>query len=213
MRRNSRPSLFWLLAVVLALATAAPPARAQDAPTQYQQSYDLEVDNKLTESLAALERVPAASQTYVYHFRRGWLLYLLGRHADAVASYERAIALTPTTIEARLGVMLPQMALRRWIDVEKVALEVLQRDALNYLASSRLAWSYYSLGRWADAATVYRRILTAYPSDVEMRAGLGWSLLKQGKAAEAAVELRQVLDIAPRHRSAREGLQAAGVPK
>lgn len=215
MKRHDRPSVFRLLVLVLVLALPATAslARAQAVPTLLQQSYDLEAENKLAESLSTLERVPAASQGYVYHFRRGWLLYLLGRHAEAVASYERAIARAPATIEARLGLMLPQLALRRWVDVEKVALAVLERDALNYLATSRLAWSYYNLGRWADAATVYRRILTAYPSDVEMRVGLGWSLLKQGKAGEAMVELRAVLEVAPRHAIAREGLQAAGVPK
>lgn len=215
MKRHDRPSVFRMLVLALALALAATPssALAQSASTLFQQSYDLEAENKLAESLAVLERMPAASQGYVYHFRRGWLLYLLGRHADAVASYGRAISRAPATIEARLGLMLPQLALRRWVDVEKVALEVLERDALNYLATSRLAWSYYNLGRWTDAEAAYRRILTAYPSDVEMRVGLGWSLLKQGKAAEATVELRAALEVAPRHVTAREGLQAAGVPK
>ena len=211
-KRNSRRVLSWLMALVLAFATVEP-ARAQGAPSAYQQSYDLEAENKLQESLTALEHVPAAQQTYVYQYRRGWLLLLLGRHPESVAAYERAIALAPAAVEPRLGMMLPQMALRRWLDVEKNALEVLQRDPLSYLANSRLAWSYYNLGRWADAASVYRRVLAAYPSDVEMRVGLGWSLLKQGKAAEAAVELRQALEVAPRHRSAIEGLQAAGVPR
>lgn len=215
MKRPEKPWVFWILVLVLALAfpVAVPTTHAQSAPSLFQQSYDLEAENKLAESLAVLERIPAGSQGYVYHFRRGWLLYLLGRHADAVASYERAITRSSATIEARLGLMLPQMALRRWVDVEKTALAVLERDSLNYLATSRLAWSHYNLGRWEDAAAVYRRVLTSYPSDVEMRAGLGWSLLKQGKAAEATVEFRAVLEIAPRHAIAREGLQAAGVPK
>ena len=213
MKMNSRLAISCLVLVVLAFATTAAPARAEDAPAAYQQSYDLEADSKLQESLAALERVPSAQQTYVYQYRRGWLLYLLGRHAEAVESYERAIAAAPSAIEPRLGVMLPQLALRRWLDVEKVAVEVLRRDPMNYLAGSRLAWAYYNLGRWADAAAMYRRVLVAYPSEVDMRAGLGWSLLKQGKAAEAAVELRQVLEVAPRHKTAKEGLQAAGVPR
>jgi tetratricopeptide (TPR) repeat protein len=211
MKRTSSPFVLLLASAVLALATWSSSARAQDAPTQWQQSYDLELEGKMQDSLSALERVPAPQQTYVFHFRRGWLLLLLGRYADSIAAYERASALSPAAVECQVGLMLPQMALRRWVDVEKTALSVLQRDPASYLASSRLAWAYYNLGRWADAAAVYRRVLAAYPSDVEMRVGLGWSLLKQGKAAEAAVELRQVLEIAPRHKTAREGLQAAGV--
>lgn len=215
MKRNRRTGLLGTLTLAFALVTTvvSSSAYAQDAPTQYQKSYDLEVENKIQDSLTALEGVPAAQQTYVFHLRRGWLLYLLGRNTEAVTAYERALSITPASIEAQLGLMLPQMALRRWVDVEKAAQAILQRDALNYLATSRLAWAYYNLGRWADAATTYRRVLSVYPSDIEMRSGLGWSLLKQGKGADAAVEFRQILEVAPRHKLARDGLQAVGVPR
>lgn len=207
----------WVLVVSWMLLLALAPlggraAWAQDAPSLLQESYEQEAMGRVQDALATLERIPGASQGYVFHLRRGWLLYLVGRHADAVPAYERAIAAAPASIEARLGVMLPLMAQRRWIDADRQGREVLKRDAVNYLASSRSAFCAYNLGRWADALPLYRKMVEHYPSDVEMRAGLGWTLLKLGNGAEAARAFREVLELAPKHASAKEGLRTLGVP-
>jgi tetratricopeptide (TPR) repeat protein len=146
----------------------------------------------------------------VAQLRRGWLFYKLGKHAEAVDAYGRAVALEPRSVEARVGALLPAMALRRWADVEAGAREVQKIDPANYLAGLRMAFAVYSLGRYPEAAVLYRKLLDAYPSDVEVRSGLGWSLLKAGKGAEAAGEFRAVLDIAPKNTLAAEGMKALG---
>jgi tetratricopeptide (TPR) repeat protein len=181
------------------------------AADQFQRSYDSEAAGKTADALAALEALPAPQHDgYVAQLRRGWLLYKLGKHAEAIDAYARASALEPRSVEARVGVLLPAMALRRWADVESGAREVLRLDPGNYLASLRLAFAVYNLGRYPESALIYKRLVEGYPSDVEVRSGLGWSLLKSGKAAEAAAEFRAVLEIAPKNALAGEGLKAAG---
>lgn len=201
------------LILVLAMALVAPArAHAQGAPALLQESYELEAAGKTKESLGALERIATAERGYVFHLRKGWLLYLLGRYDDSVVSYGQAIGAAPKSIEAELGVMLPLMAQRKWADAEKHGREALKRDPGNYLAGSRVAWSLYNLGRYGDALPLYEKLVESYPSDVDMRNGVGWSLLKLGKGKEAAQAFRGVLAIAPKNALAQEGMRALGVP-
>jgi tetratricopeptide (TPR) repeat protein len=195
-----------LVAVALGSGIALANGGAGD---QFQRSYDAEATGKVEDALTALDSLPAPQHDgYVAQLRRGWLLYKLGKHAEALDAYGKAVALEPRSVEARVGALLPGMALRRWADVESGAREVVKLDPGNYLACLRLAFAVYNLGRYPEAAVLYRKLLDAYPSDVEVRSGLGWSLLKAGKGAEAAGELRAVLDIAPKHALAAEGLKA-----
>ncbi|MGM0576715.1 MAG: tetratricopeptide repeat protein [Myxococcota bacterium] len=200
-------SLIWLALALLAAPTAAAADRSADL---FQQSYDQESAGRPADALETLERIEGeARDTYVFDLRRAWLLYRTGKHEESVKAYEAAVKRHPRAVEPRLGKMLPQMAMRRWLDAEKTAEAVLERDADNYLATSRLAFIRYSLGRYEKAAETYREVLALYPSDVEMKAGLGWSLLEQGRAADAAKRFEEILAVAPRHQGARKGLKLA----
>lgn len=202
----------WGLGLLLFLAAPAAVGLAADVDSEaaslFQQSYDREAAGKLNESLGALDSLPAARQgTYLSQLRRGWLLYRLGRYADSIEAYGKAIAVAPKAIEPRVGILLPQQALRRHADAEAQARTVLGMDPQNYLATLRLAFSLYSIGRHGEAAGLYAHLKELYPSDADVRSGLGWSLLKQGKTAEATRELRELLSIHPRHALAKQGLE------
>lgn len=214
---NAKPNLFLsarrMLAVlvVLVLSGGLGAAQAEGGADLFQQSYDDEATGKLAEALADIERLPEGRKdTYTAQLRRGWLQYRLGQNAVSVESYKRAAALVPTSVEARVGMLLPLLADRRFGTAEKAARDALKLDPHNYLATLRLAWSLYNLGQYGDALALYRKLTDAYPSDVDVRAGLGWSLVKLGRNTEAAAEFRQVLEIAPKHALAREGAQLVG---
>lgn len=213
--KSLRSSLFVLLLVggTLAATVSPGPAVAQDPAAtaqQWQASYDAEARGDLRGALEALEAVGQESRDgYLFHLRRGWLRYSLGAYEDAAVSYKAAVQADGKATEARLGLMLPLMGLRRWADAAGVAEEVLAIDAENYTARSRLAWCRYNQGRYADAEAAYRKVLAGYPSDVEMRTGLGWSLHLQGKSKDAIAEFDQVLAVAPQYTTAIQGKAAA----
>lgn len=187
-------------------------ARADDAATAFQASYDAEAKGKYAEAIQQLDRAGApVREGYVWYLRKGWLQYLAGQHSQSVDAYRQAQAKAPRAIEPQLGVLLPLIASRRFADAEKAATALLALDPHNGTALGKLAWARYNLGRYGDAADAYRKVLADYPSDVDMRAGLGWSLLKLGKSAEAADEFRAVLQVAPKHTSAKAGLDTLGM--
>lgn len=207
----------WISLALLAIALGCGVAEAGadgGAPEQFQKSYDSEAQGKVGDALAALDAMPGSARDgYVAQLRRGWLLYKLGKNVEAIDAYTKAIAIAPRSVEARVGVLLPAMALRRWADVEGGAREALKLDPGNYLANLRLAFAVYNLGRYPEAAGLYKKLAESYPSDVDVRGGLGWALLKSGKAADAAVEFRTVLDVSPRNALAADGLKATGAPR
>lgn len=186
-------------------------AWANGNPDLMQRSYDSEAVGKFQDSLSALDSLSAPLyDSYVVTLRRAWLLYRLGKFQESAAMYGRAVALSPAAVEARLGALLPNLALRRWADVETQARAILKLDPANYLATLRLAFACYNLQRYAESATFYKRLTDLHPGDIEVRVGLGWAFLKMGKYKEAAAEFRFVLEISPRNDLAREGMKALG---
>jgi tetratricopeptide (TPR) repeat protein len=216
------------LAALAALGLRAPQAQAfsqvsrerqgatarNQASAAWQASYTAEAAGKLDDALAALDELPGAGRTgYFAQFRRGWLHYLKGSHADSVTAYRSAVSQEPAAVEARVGLQLPLMALAKWQELTQVAQEVLELDPENYLTLQRLALAKFNLQRYPEAEALYRRVLLLYPSDLEMRVGLGWTLLRMGKPSEASAAFTQVLDVTGYHASAMQGLQEATTPK
>ncbi len=148
-------------AAALALSVLlAGPAVADEASTAFQESYALEAAYDYAGALARLDAVSrSAADAYVLDLRRGWLLYLAGRYAESVEAYRAAVRARPEAVEARLGLTLPLMALRRWKEAETTCDEVLARAPGTYNALSRRAYVLYASGRFTDAAAAYAKVV------------------------------------------------------
>ena len=187
-----------------------PAATSAATPTElYQQSFTLESSGAYAQALTRMDELQASGEdAYLLHLRRGWLLYLNGRYADSVEAYRTAVARIPTSAEARAGMTLPLMALKRWGDAEAACRELLEVAPGNYLGLSRLGWILFNAGRYPEAEAAYRAVLAQYPSDNDLRAGLGWSLLRQGRSQDARAAFAEVLGTVPGHVSAGQGVAA-----
>jgi len=190
---------------------AEPPPLTPETARAYQASYDHETAGRFTDAIRDLNDLPSAEQDgYLGRLRRGWLLYRAGRHGESVTAYRQAIAIEKGSVEARVGSLLPLIALKQWAEVEQGARAALDLDPANYLAGVRLAFAVYNRGRYPEAESLYRRVLGQYPSDADARSGLGWALLKQGKHPEARQAFLAASRTAPRSPTVVEGLSAAG---
>ena len=206
--------------VLCALGIATPAAHAERttasdsshsaAARAWQASYSAEAAGNYDAALEALDQLPGAlRQSYTASYRRGWLQYCSGRHAESIAAYGAAIESEPEAVEARVAQLLPLMATSKWRELIKAAHDVLKRDPQNYLALQRMAYAQFNSQRFPEAEQSYRRVVKLYPSDLDMRAALGWAVLRMGKQPEAAELFRGVLELSPKHASASSGLQAA----
>ncbi len=196
------------LLATLGLLLLSPPASAGDAVSAaFSRSYALEARGKYTRALAALQRVRSSQQhSYIYQLRLGWLSYLARKHRNAIRAYKQAARLAPVALEPLQGLLLPQIAARRWKDALATADRVLRMAPGNYLTSTRKAWILFNLGRYRDAEQVYVKMLRQYPANLTLRAGLGWSRARQGRLADATRVFKAVLRYSPRNKSAARGL-------
>jgi tetratricopeptide (TPR) repeat protein len=201
-----------ILAGVVALSAsyaATHPVFAAEPGDALALSFGHEAKGELQAALSASQQAADANpKLYFARLRVAYLELALKNYAAAERDYARAAELAPRSIEALLGRQQALIALGRYEDAEGAGRAVLARDPDNYLASSRLAWTFFSLKRFGEAAKLYTGVLSLYPGDLEMMLGLGYSQLRAGKKRDAAETFRVVLGINKNHPRAREGLAA-----
>lgn len=184
--------------LVLGTLLLAPPSTAQQDP--WAESYRLEYIGKYAEAQALIE--PLAARQPINEFaimRSAWLLHLQGKYAEAEKRYLRAVEVNPRSLEAKLGLMLPQMALYRWNDVIQSGRKVLSESQWNYTAHVRIMIGEEALSRWEDLSKHAAEVSARYPTDATIL--VYWARAEAAlKRTRKARELyAQVLERVPGH--------------
>ncbi len=178
--------------------------------TPVQDSYTLEGERNFAKALELMEGLAASEpRNYLAHLRAGWLAYLSGQYVKSEVFYRKALVIAPDSIEPRMGLMLPLMALGRYVEAETAGRSGMEKDPKNYTIRSRLAQIYYLSGQFAASEKMYGELSTDYPSDGEMLLGLGWAQLKQGKKPQAKETFGRAGQVLPGNPRVTEGLKAA----
>jgi protein O-mannosyl-transferase len=153
-------------------------------------------------------------RSYVAHENLGQALRERGRLDEALASYERALALAPAhspgyvaVINNSIGLVLTRQ--------DRVA-EARQRFAAAVLSDPAFAEARSNLGNALaaeghadEAIDHYREAIRLKPNYVEPRIGLGAALLRSGRAADAASQYRDAVALDPSLAQAHNGLGGA----
>lgn len=184
--------------VALAALFLAPAASAQQDP--WSESYRLEYLGKYADALALIE--PFANRQPVNEFaimRSAWLLHLQGRYAEAEKRYLRAAEVNPRSLEARLGVMLPLMALYRWNDAIQSGKKVLSESPWNYTAHVRIMISEEALSRWEDLSKHAAEVSARYPTDATVLVYWARAEAALKRTRKAKEIFAQVLERVPGH--------------
>ena len=184
------PLLLAPLAVLLALASA--PAQAQDSA--WQNSYQLAADGKYYEAIIALDRVPAnGPDAELKTLRRGWLYYLSGSYNESIREYRLAIERNSRSVDARIGVTLPLLALKRWREAALNARSALDLAPNNYTALLRLTLAQEGLQQWNDMARTTAIMIASYPSEAIPYAYLARAKVALGQRSDAIAAYTAVL--------------------
>jgi tetratricopeptide (TPR) repeat protein len=105
----------------------------------YYQSYHYERTENYNAAISAMLPVlEAYPKGYIVNLRLGWLYYLSNHYANSMQRYVTAIKTAPDSIEARLGLILPQLAQERYSQAEQTAYQIINKDYANYYANLRL---------------------------------------------------------------------------
>ena len=165
----------------------------------YSRSYELERRRDYRGAMTAVSHQPPS---YLRELRLGWLSYLQGSYAPAVTHYRAAINMAPGSVEARLGQILPLLALKRYAETEAAARQILRIDDGNYYANLRLAYTLRMERKYSTAETVLLRMLQRYPTDVAFRSETGLDEAALSHRAAARRVFVDVLTLSPNNQLA-----------
>jgi tetratricopeptide (TPR) repeat protein len=176
--------------------------KLQDA---FSQSYAYEKSGETAKAIEALKTVYDAN-SYELNLRLGWLNYSAGSFTEATAYYNKAVTLSPNSVEAKLGLVMPLASLGKWDDVIKQYLDILSIDPKNSLVNYRMGSIYYSKNDFSTAFKYLEKGLSMYPFDYDLIILTAWTYYKMGKMNEAKALFQRALLNRPDDSSAKEGL-------
>jgi tetratricopeptide (TPR) repeat protein len=193
-----------LHSTLLAIAAASILQCASAQESVWQNSYQFESAGKYSEAIFAMETVAAnGPDAELKLLRRGWLFYQTGKFDESIREYRLALERNSHSIDARLGIMLPMLASKRWREAEQVARTVLELAPHNYTASLRLAIAQEGLQDWAALTKTATTLVADYPSDATAYTYLARANAWQGKRPEALAAYSAVLARYPAHLEAK----------
>ncbi len=186
-------------------------AQAAYGDSWIQKAYHKSFHYEQTENYKAaikslLPVVRAYPKGYTANLRLGWLYYLLGRYANGIAHYDIAIKVAPSSLEAKVGKLLPLLAQERYSEVEQMAYQILNIDFYNYFGNLRLAIALRKQKKTDLAIEVVNKMLILYPTNISFLVELGLLHDQQGKVDKAVAVFRDVIILAPENVTAKNYL-------
>jgi tetratricopeptide (TPR) repeat protein len=112
----------------------------------------------------------------------------------------------PLSVEARLGLANPVIAIEDWTTLENTYNDILKIDPNNSQVNYKLGMMFYYRADYNGAAKYIEKTVNMYPFDYYSVLMLGWTYYNLGKTREAEVLFNKVLLISPDDASALEGL-------
>lgn len=171
----------------------------------FSQSYTHENAAEYGKAIDDLKKV-YDEKSYEINLRLGWLFYMSGLFTESQSYYQRAIALRPLSVEARLGFIYPASSVGNWDKVITQYLSILKIDPNNTTANYRLGLIYYGRKEYQQAYRHFEKVVNLYPFDYDALHMYAWTNYQLKKTREARVLFQKALLVRPGDASCIEGL-------
>jgi tetratricopeptide (TPR) repeat protein len=146
-------------------------------------------------------------ETYTVNLRLGWLYYLNENYANSLEHYGKAIKISPYSLEAKLGELLPLLARERYGEVEKKAFQILDADYYNYYGNLRLVFALRMQQKSDLAEKIALKMLAIYPIDVSFLTEYALIKFAQGEKDTAFKLFYDILILDPENVTAKSYIQ------
>lgn len=193
-------------AAILLLAIGLQAQNITMLQSAFSKSYIAENQNNYQLAISEMKPIYQPDD-YIANIRLGWLNYLAKQYSESIAFYQKAIALKPYAIEARLGCVKPLSAIENWEKIKEQYIEILKVDPLNTTANYWLGVIHYNRKEYKSATTLFEKVVNLYPLDYDSVIMLAWAKLYSNNYADARILFQQALIIRPNDSSALNGLQ------
>jgi len=196
-----------IILLSLFICTALFALTDQEIRDAYYKSYNYEKMANYTDAIKAILTVyNEYPEGYTVNLRLGWLYYLNQNYANSLERYEKAIKISPYSIEAKLGHLLPLLAQERYGDVEKEAFQILNVDYYNYYGNMRLVFALRMQQKLDMAEKIALKMLAIYPIDISFLTEYGLIKFARGEKDTAVKLFYDILILDPENVTAKQFL-------
>ena len=182
--------------------TAQEDAKLQAA---FKESYTQESVRNFTGAIATLAKL-YDEKSYELNLRIGWLYYLNKDYPQSESYYQKAVALRPYAIEAKLGLAQPLAALQSLDKLLQVYEDILKIDPQHSTTNYWTGVIHYNRRKYEQAARNFEKVVNLYPFDYDGNHMLAWTYLNLGKSSDAKILFNKALLNKPGDASCLEGL-------
>ena len=171
----------------------------------FKESYTQESVRNFTAAIATLAKL-YDEKSYELNLRIGWLYYLNKDYPQSQSYYQKAVALRPYAIEAKLGLAQPLAALQSLDKLLQVYEDILKIDPQHSTTNYWTGVIHYNRRKYEQAARNFEKVVNLYPFDYDGNHMLAWTYLNMGKSNDAKILFNKALLIKPGDASCLEGL-------
>lgn len=176
----------------------------QEIKDAYYKSYNYEKMGNYSDAIKAIMPVyNDYPETYTVNLRLGWLYYLNQNYANSLENYGKAIKISPYSLEAKLGELLPLLAQERYGEVEKKAFQILDADYYNYYGNMRLVFALRLQQKLDVAEKIALKMLAIYPIDISFLTEYALIKFAQGEKDTAFKLFYDILILDPENVTAK----------
>ena len=166
----------------------------------YSTSYKLEKEERYEAAIAVLYPVlKNFPTTYTVNYRIGWLSYLSGKYTNALASYQKALNVVPTSLEIINSTALVHSARSNWKKMEITAKKAIEIDYYNYNANLNMLYSLTKQNKWDLVESYSNKMLGILPSNSQFLFHLGQAYFEKGEHQKSGALFESVWILNPYH--------------
>jgi tetratricopeptide (TPR) repeat protein len=184
-----RNTVMIAVTILLVIAIGADRASAKDESTKpavskktltpWGQSYKHELAKEYKEAIDVIAPyLKKKEDIELANMRVAWLEYLKGSYNSSINGYEKALSINPNSIDAKLGVVLPLMAQKRYREARRQLNHLIKTSPWNYTAHQRLLAIDEAQRKWKHMTKHAKALSRHFPSDttalVYLARGYAW---------------------------------------
>lgn len=185
-----------LLHTALILISTVSIAQKNPTAAAFSVSYGYEYNKDYVKAIATITKIYKAD-SYEMNIRLGWLTYMNADYMKSKSYYQKAMNISPRSIEARLGIANPLSALRSWEEIIRVYKDILTISENHFLTNYRLAYIYYDKKKFDVANRYATKVQSLQPFNYDNNLLLGKINISLGNITIAKKYLNSALLYSP----------------
>src|SRR5947209_7373135 len=139
--------------------------------------------------------IAAEPKDYALHFNLALAYSLMGKDAEGIAEYRKALGIKPGLYQAELNVGILLMRQKKAAEAVPYLASSAAQKPKEFRPNYYLAEALSQIGQFEKAAQAYQTALEIDPKSAGAESGLGRALAKQNNLSEAALHLRKAAEL------------------